>query len=66
MMSFAGSDLFKKIKSRKRTWGSLQIALEGQNEQLNLQIRDKALELVQHMKYLGVHLDNWKKHIQER
>ena len=41
-----------------------QAALENQNEQLNLQIRNETLEIVQCTKYLGVHIDNtldWKK-----
>ena len=39
-------------------------ALENQNEQINLQIRNETLEVVQCTKYLGVHIDNsleWKK-----
>ena len=43
-------------------------ALENQNEQLNLQIRNETLEVVQYTKYLGVHIDNsldWKKQMQE-
>ena len=43
-------------------------ALENQNEQLNLQIRNKTLEVVQYTKYQGFHIDNsldWKKQIQE-
>ena len=45
-----------------------QAALEGQNEQLNLQIHIETLEVVQSTKYLGIHIDNsleWKEQIQE-
>ena len=38
-------------------------ALENQNKQLHLQIRNETLEIVQCTKYLGVHIDNsldWK------
>ena len=45
-----------------------QAALKGKNEQQNLQIRHETLEVVQSMKYLGVHIDSsldWKNHIQE-
>ena len=42
--------------------------LENQNEELNLQIHNKILEVVRCTKYLGVHIDyslDWKKQIQE-
>ena len=45
-----------------------QAALENENEQLNLQIRNETLEVVQCTKYLGGHIDNflgWKKQIQD-
>ena len=45
-----------------------QVALEGQTEQLNLQMLNKTLEVVQSTKYIGVHIHSsleWKKHIQE-
>ena len=35
-----------------------QAALENENEQLNLQIRNETLEVVQCTKYLGSHIDN--------
>jgi len=41
-----------------------QAALENQNEQLNLQIRNETLEVVKYAKYLCVYIDNsldWKK-----
>ena len=43
-------------------------ALENQNEQLHLQIRNENMEVLQCTKYLGGHIDNslnWKKQIQD-
>ena len=43
-------------------------ALKQQTDQLNLHIRQNALEAVPSTKYLGVYIDNslnWKKHIEE-
>ena len=43
-------------------------ALKQKTDQLNLQIRQSALEAVPSTKYLGVHINNslnWKKHIEE-
>ena len=45
-----------------------QAALENQNKQLNLQIRNETMEAVQYTKYLGVHSQNsldWNKQIQD-
>jgi len=42
--------------------------LKSQTEQLNLHIHNKDLDVVQSIKYLGVHNDNtleWKKHIRK-
>ena len=57
-----------KTQSMTISTNHKQAALDGENEQLNLVIRDKTLEVVQSTKYLGVQIDNpfdWTKHIQE-